>query len=686
MNYVSNDQFNISNKVVYKFLSSYFEVDGIRYVPVSPSERTCDAIDCVYDETAGNTIIPSAVTFNGITLSVQKVQPYTCYENKYIQTLNCDFSNLIPNYAFYGCTNMKSMTLGNSITSIGNYAFYGCSKMESMTLGNSITSIGKYAFYGCSKMESMILSNSITSIGDWAFAYCSNMKSMTLGNSITSIGAYAFANCKSLLSVKIPDEVIKLGNYSFSTCTELCDVTIGSKVTEIDQYAFKDCSSLSQITIPKAVKLIDNYVFSGCKGVKKLTIADREDELKLGSNGSSPLFADCSLESVYIGGDISYSTSSSYGYSPFYRNTTLKTVEMTDRETEISDYEFYGCTSLQSLKVGDGVTKFGDWAFSGCSSLKRISFGTQLKTIGKEAFSDCTAVTEISSKASVPPVCGSQALDDINKWTCKLFVPKSCTGAYQIADQWKDFFFMEEGDWEGVLLPKNDLNGDGEVNVTDLVVLIDLVLSGTYDPTADLNGDGEVNVTDIVILVNAILSDGKARSKETATVTDAHDWVSLDAMGSNGFGLSLHNEARYVAAQMDIVLTEGQALKDVVLSDSRCGNHYLNYKQTGENTYRVLVISLTNDGFDGTEGNLLSFSVEGGTGDFRVENIFMVGADAKQRSFDSLYGQTTGIGATLNDKGQMINDNWYDLYGHKLDGQPMKKGVYIRNGKKYVNR
>ena len=367
INYVSNDQFDISNKVVYKFLSSYFEVDGIRYVPVSPSERTCDAIDCVYDETSANTIIPSTVTYNGITLSVRGIQPYACYANKYIQALNCDFSNEIFDYTFFGCTNMKSMTLGNKITSIGNYAFQ---------------------------------------------------------------------DCKSLLSVKIPDGVVKLGKYSFWGCTELSDLIIGSKVTQIDQYAFKDCSSLPQITIPKAVKLIDNYVFSGCKGLNKLTIADREDELKLGSNDSSPLFADCP-------------TSSRYGYSPFYRNTTLKTVEITDRETEISDYEFYGCTSLQSFTVGDGVKKFGDWAFSGCSSLKSLSFGSHLGTIGKEAFSDCASVTKIQSKAAVPPSCGSQALDDFNKWTCTLYVPNGCKAAYQSADQWKEFFYIEEGTWGG---------------------------------------------------------------------------------------------------------------------------------------------------------------------------------------------------------------------------------------------
>ncbi|MCR5642616.1 MAG: leucine-rich repeat domain-containing protein [Prevotella sp.] len=357
MNYVSNNQFRFSNQVVYPFLSSYFDVEGIRYVPVSPSERTCDAIDCVYNKTAAHTNIPSTVTFNGIALSVQKIQPYTCYENKFIESLNCNISGEIPDYAF---TN------------------------------------------------------------------CSNMKNMTLGNKITSIGKYAFSNCSNLPSAKIPDGVIALNDYSFSKCI-----------------------SLSRITIPKAVKTIGNYVFSGCKGIKELIIEDREEALALGSNGSSPLFADCPLDNVYIGGDINYNTSKNYGYSPFYRNTSLRTVVITDKETEISANEFYGCTNLQSFTVGDGVTTFGDWAFSGCQSLKSLSFGTQLKTIGKEAFSDCTAVTEIVSKTATPPACESQALDDINKWQCKLFVPTGSIAAYQSADQWKEFFFVEEGAGSG---------------------------------------------------------------------------------------------------------------------------------------------------------------------------------------------------------------------------------------------
>ena len=109
-----------------------------------------------------------------------------------------------------------------------------------------------------------------------------------------------------------------------------------------------------------------------CLGVfSKAVMADSDEDLKLGSNGSQPLFSSCPLDYVYIGRNIIYGTESNYGYSPFYRNTTLREVRITDKETEISQNEFYGCTNLNNITIGDGVTTIGNWAFSGCQGLKR---------------------------------------------------------------------------------------------------------------------------------------------------------------------------------------------------------------------------------------------------------------------------------------------------------------------------
>ena len=407
INYVSNDQYtSFSNKIVYPFLSSMFEVDGICYVPVNPSERTCDIIDCKHNNTVANMNIASTVSYKGITLHVKEVQPYFCYNNQYIQNLICDNDGIIGANAFYGCTNLTSAECSNN--------------------GN---------------------------IGNDAFRECTKLTSLTLGEKVLSIGNYSFQNCSSLPSVVIPDSVSVLGEYAFSGCSSLANVTLGNHVETLGRYVFQGCNSLPAISIPASVNSIGNYAFTECTKLKTLIIADRENELSLGSNDNSPLFSSCPLDSVYIGGNITYNTSSNSGYSPFYRNTSLRTVVITDKETEISPNEFYGCTNLQNFTVGDGVTSFGDWAFSGCSSLKNLSFGSHLASIGKEAFSDCNSVTQIVSKAATPPSCGTQALDDINKWNCTLFVPAGSLASYQSAAQWKEFFFINEGSGEEPVIP-----------------------------------------------------------------------------------------------------------------------------------------------------------------------------------------------------------------------------------------
>ncbi len=99
--------------------------------------------------------------------------------------------------------NGSSVTIGNSVTSIGNQAFFECSGLASVIIGNSVTSIGNYAFYGCSGLTSMTIPNAVTSIGNWAFDRCSGLSSVAIGNSVTSIGDGAFYECLSLTSVKV---------------------------------------------------------------------------------------------------------------------------------------------------------------------------------------------------------------------------------------------------------------------------------------------------------------------------------------------------------------------------------------------------------------------------------------------------------------------------------------------------
>ena len=486
--YVANDLYSdcwsYRKTFVYKYLSSLFEVDGIRYVPVNPSERTCDAIDCTYAPEHTDISLCRTVSYKGVSMTLKDIKPYTCYNNTHITKVLVNYEGNIGDYAFHDCSAITSADI--TAKSIGYSAFSGCSAIVSAditaesigdyafnksTTKNEATfkivanTIGKSAFSGCSAIVSADItaesigdyafSNSATkneatfkivakTIGEKAFPGCSKMTKATLGESLTSIGGSAFSGCTSLEGVTIPNNVESIGSYAFEKCSAMTYAKIGSGLKAIQDHTFYSCSSLSSITIPKNVTEIGDYAFSGCKSLADVYIEDREDELSLGSNGSSPLFSGCPLKTVYIGGNIAYLTSSGNGYSPFYRNTSLEKVIITDKETEISENEFYGCTGLKYITMGDGIEKIGDWAFSGCSSLDFFRVGSNVKTIGKEAFSDCTAMTKLITTAPVPPTCGSQALDDINKWTCKLFVNKESIDQYKAAEQWKEFFFISE--------------------------------------------------------------------------------------------------------------------------------------------------------------------------------------------------------------------------------------------------
>ena len=604
VNYVSSAA-NYGFGTEYTNLSSMFEVGGVKYVLVSAKDRTCDVIDCNYNNPVENIVIDSLVTYRNVKLKVRNVQDYALYDNDSIKDVVIKNNGYIGSYAFYDCDSVVNATLGNCINSIGGYAFAeanllgeiiipdyttyvgeycfykcisleraivgkgidklntrtfcACSSLTEVKIGENVETIDTYVFQNCSslpqinipqatrtinsyvfkgcqnlstvviedkaftlslgsngssplfadcKLDSVYIGgklqyNKTSSYGyspfygnkylrsvtyndmeeaiyDKEFMNCSNLQNIVFGKGITSIGISAFKNCTSLPGITIPDEVLTMGNscfagctalknakvgsgvktlewYSFGACTALTDMQIGVNVDSIGKSVFYNCSSLPQINIPEATKAISDSVFYKCTSLADVIIEDRTTTLRLGSNGYSnsstatastnPLFHSCPLDSVYIGGKISYKTDAKYGFSPFFRNTSLRTVVVSDTETLVYDNEFYGCTGLTDVVIGDGVTAIGNWAFSGCTGLVNFSFGSSVETIGAEAFSDCTSMVKIVSSCNVPPVCGDQALADINVWDCTLYVPNDYIDAYYAAEQWWDFFFIDGAEY-----------------------------------------------------------------------------------------------------------------------------------------------------------------------------------------------------------------------------------------------
>ena len=139
-------------------------------------------------------------------------------------------------------TNINGLT----VTTIGEYAFNDLTNLTSVTIPDSVTSIGASAF-SLTSLTNVTIGNGVTSIGELAFYYCTSLTSVTIGNSVTSIGFQAFIDCTHLTSVTIPNSVTSIGNGAFYNCASLTSVTIPNSVTSIGSSAFRACISLTEV-------------------------------------------------------------------------------------------------------------------------------------------------------------------------------------------------------------------------------------------------------------------------------------------------------------------------------------------------------------------------------------------------------------------------------------------------------
>src|SRR5579859_1736661 len=255
--------------------------------------------------------------------------------------------------AFNRCGSLTSVSVPDSVITIGDNAFSGCSNMTSVTLSTNIANIYNGVFSGCSRLASITIPPNVTSIGASAFAQGTSLTNVTIPNNVTSIGDSAFAGCNNMLGITLPTNITSIGNGLFSRCSDLTNVTIPGNVASIGSNAFYGCTSLISITVPNSITNIGDNAFSGCSKLTSIVLPN-----SITSIGNALLSGCSSLTNVTIPNSV----------------------------TTIGYYAFAHCASLRSLIIPNNVTNIGFDAFSLCFNLKGVYFEGNAPNVGSSAF------------------------------------------------------------------------------------------------------------------------------------------------------------------------------------------------------------------------------------------------------------------------------------------------------------
>ena len=278
--------------------------------------------------------IPNKVTYNGNEFTVTKIADNAFKNCTKIETVTIENSVASIGYkAFEDCDSLISVTIKDSTTPIENGAFGNCNSLTFITIEHSTTSIGSEAFKDCDNLTSIDIEDSDTSIGTSAFQDCSWLNSVLIKGSNAPISTRAFDNCANLTSVTIQDSISSIGGAAFMGCTKLNSVTLGEGVTSIEANAFNSCVDLTSITIPKSVDSIGSFILRDC-------------------------------------------------------------------------------TNLTSVTIGEGLKSIANYAFGGCPKLTSITIPSSVNTIGTDLFYDCNLLSTVFYTDKINPTVG-QAINKI---------------------------------------------------------------------------------------------------------------------------------------------------------------------------------------------------------------------------------------------------------------------------------
>ena len=513
------------------------EIDGIYYNLITKGKQA--EVTSNPARYVGDIVIPSDVTYEGITYSVTSIAKSAFFQCKSMTSLTLPNSiNSIGKSAFAYCEALDTVVIPKNVTVIEDMAFASCVGLRRVVLPEGVTKIVNSAFNSCHSLDSLFLPNTVSTIEDWAFANCRSLVYIEVSQSLREVGQGAFGDCPALATVNITDLSswckINFANYMATPLYYthqlklndeiITDLVIPDDVTSIGSYAFGYCSTLTSITIPNSVTSIGASAFAGCSGVKTITIPNGVTLI------SGSVFSGCS---------------------------SLKSVVIPNKVTAIGDWAFQNCSELTSIVLPNNVVSVGRNAFNGCRKLASATIGSSVRTINVKAFANCPDLADIYCNAIQVPSTSSDAFEDSYINLATLHVPDASLSSYKSAAPWSSFGTIigdgGGGDVSKCAVPTiNYVNGEivfgcetegveyvSEITAPDAkkynggkivptkkyIVSVYATKAGYVNSdvatkeiklsdggassgiTGDVNGDGVVNAADVVKVTNIIMGE-----------------------------------------------------------------------------------------------------------------------------------------------------------------------------------
>lgn len=347
--------------------AQHYNIGGINYSITSSTDLT---MSVVYSTNgySGDIVIPSTVTYGGKSYSVTSIAGSAFENDKQVTSVSIPESvTSIGDYAFRGCSSMETINYPPNCRS-GLYAFQGCT--GELTLSCNVpqleinTNPKTYGYFYGSKFTSVIVDENVTKVGGCAFWNCNTIKSVTLSETVTTISGRAFYGCSSLSTINLPNSLVTIGDYAFYGCSILTSVNIPNSVTTIGSYAFYGCSSIpSVLDIPESV-------------------------------------------------------------------------------TSIGAYAYSNCTSLTTVIIGNSVETIGESAFSGCTGMSDLTIGSSVATIGQKAFAGCSNLMNIYALNPKAITCNVNIFHTDAYNNATLYVPEGREQAYAKTTPWMKFYIQ----------------------------------------------------------------------------------------------------------------------------------------------------------------------------------------------------------------------------------------------------